>query len=375
MLTTRKRVLQSLDRWREAGWVTDDGVVAIRREISSGPALLSLSSTLAILGAVLIGFAAMSFVAANWTAIPRMVRVGILVMSLWAAYGGAGWLFARGYNKFAQASVVAGIALFGANIMLIAQMFHLDGNPPDAVLVWACGAVLAGFALKSAPAFVVALLLFGLWSGWETSLTQAVHWGFLPAWAITALGFSWLNWSKGVYLSGLALSIWIFVFGCVVPDGPRFELIALIGLVGVGLGYVASKFWSAGHLNRDHVVANVQYFGAALTFAGLFALQMFEKPSLEELIVLAVLTLIGLIAAMAWANSSDNRRLLWLAYAGFTVQVLFLYFKTVGTLLGSSLFFLSSGVIVIGLAVLAMRLHRRQEGQIKTEENTGEIAS
>ena len=35
------------------------------------------------------------------------------------------------------------------------------------------------------------------------------------------------------------------------------------------------------------------------------------------------------------------------------------YFKTVGTLLGSSLFFLSAGVLVILLVVAAYRLHAR----------------
>jgi uncharacterized membrane protein len=51
--------------------------------------------------------------------------------------------------------------------------------------------------------------------------------------------------------------------------------------------------------------------------------------------------------------------MLWLGYAGFSIEVLALYFKTVGTLLGSSLFFLSAGVIVILLAAAAYRLHAR----------------
>ncbi len=57
----------------------------------------------------------------------------------------AAWLVLRaghGPMRLAPAlgrmvAVLAGIALYGASIMLIAQMYHMDGNPPDAVLLWA----------------------------------------------------------------------------------------------------------------------------------------------------------------------------------------------------------------------------------------------
>ncbi|MEI9901684.1 MAG: hypothetical protein WDN31_18005 [Hyphomicrobium sp.] len=57
--------------------------------------------------------------------------------------------------------------------------------------------------------------------------------------------------------------------------------------------------------------------------------------------------------------------MLWLGYAGFSIEVLGIYFKTVGTLLGSSLFFLSAGVLVILLSVVAYRLHARVKPQLE----------
>ncbi len=362
MLTTRKRVLQGLDRWREAGWVTEAGAGEIRRELSAGHPLLNFSNTLAILGAVLIGFAAMTFVAANWSAIPRLVRVAMLVSALWAAYGGAGWLFSRGYTKFGEAAVLTGVGLFGANIMLIAQMFHLDGNPNDAVLVWACGAVLAGFAFRSAPSFVAALLLFGLWSAWETSQLNNVHWWFLPAWGLTAVGFAAIRATKSYYFSALALALWIVVSSFVLPGGPYHEIPIICGLIGLLLSAVV------GHLGQeaDEVEHLLRYFGAGLVFVGLMSWQL-DDPSLQVLIALAVVTLVGLIGAMAWAGKVDDRKLMWLAYVGFATELLFLYFKTIGSLLSTSLFFLTAGVIVCGLAVLAMRLHKRSEQATKVE--------
>ena len=63
--------------------------------------------------------------------------------TLWGCYGAAALLFQRQLDAFAQAAVLGGIAVYGASIMLIAQMYHMEGNPPDAVLMWALGA-LAG---------------------------------------------------------------------------------------------------------------------------------------------------------------------------------------------------------------------------------------
>jgi uncharacterized membrane protein len=54
---------------------------------------------------------------------------------------------------------------------------------------------------------------------------------------------------------------------------------------------------------------------------------------------------------------------MWLGYAGFSIEVLGIYFKTVGTLMGSSLFFLPAGVLVILLSYAAYRLHARVQPQ------------
>jgi uncharacterized membrane protein len=100
----------------------------------------------------------------------------------------------------------------------------------------------------------------------------------------------------------------------------------------------------------------------AIAFAGLIALQFFEeKVPLGNLILLAVLTLALVVCGIGIGLRRGSPALLWLGYAGFSIEVLALYFKTVGTLLGSSLFFLSAGVLVIALAAIAYRLHARAQ--------------
>lgn len=357
MWMSKQHRLDQLKAWREKGWVTDEGAGAIRKEIETRRSLLNLSNTLAILGAVLICFAAMSFVAANWSAIPRLVRVAILLSTLWASFLGAGVFYQRGQQAFGHAASLVGCGMFGASIMLIAQMFHLDGNPPDAVLVWGLGTLLAGFAFRSAPTLVLALLLFGLWSGWETSLTDREHWWFLPFWALTAFGFIWQRWNKGYELSSYALGIWVFVTGSTLPGGPYFDGIALLGLcvlaAGVGLHLLKPDL--------PKLSAFVAYFGAALFFIAAIIFQMSEKLEFVPLTFSAVFVLGVMLAVIVWANAQNDRKLLWLAYAAFAAEVLFVYFKTIGSLFGSGVFFLTVGLVVMALAYVATKLHKKQE--------------
>jgi uncharacterized membrane protein len=351
----RARLQRDLPRWQSNGWVSEEGARAIRHELEAGGRGIGLSSALAVLGAVLIGFAAMSFVAGHWQDMSKLARIALLLAGLGGAYGLAGGLSARGLDGFAEAAVLAGVGLFGASIMLIAQMYHIEGNPPDAVLTWAFGALLAGVLLKSNPALAAAMLLVGLWSGWETDLTGAVHWPFLAAWGIVALAFLWRGWLPGLHLSAAALSLWIISLGYLFHDHAH-GFVAALGLAIVALAIVGERV--APRL-ADAMPA-VAGYGMAIAFAGLWALQFVGRPSPGGLAALALLTLALLIAAVWWGWRTQHRAALWLGYAGFSLEILSLYFKTIGSLLGTSLFFLVAGVVVSALAWLAYRLLAKQ---------------
>lgn len=353
-----RRLDRDLARWREAGWLTTDNEAAIRRDVASRSSKVELPYVLGILGAVLIGFGAMSFVAAHWDEMARLLRLALIFGGLFGAYGLAGILFEREHPAFAHAAVLVGVALFGAGIMLIAQMFHIDGNPPDGVLTWALGALLAGVVLKSNPALALAMLLMGLWTQWEMSDSGSVHWPFLLGWVAVAGAILWRGWVPGLHLAAIIMSIWIVSLGYLLFDGHGHGLVVGIGLLVAAAGLAVpavSERWSAW---STPAVA----YGMAIAFAGLFALQFIE-PSvpLDNLILLAILALALVVCGIGLGLRTGSSALLWLGYAGFSIEVLALYFKTVGTLLGSSLFFLSAGAIVILLAAAAYRLHSKTQ--------------
>jgi uncharacterized membrane protein len=362
----RSRVERDLARWQTAGWVSDTGAAAIRADLQSQKSAFGVASVFAILGAVLFGFAVMSFVAAHWSGMSKLARLALLLVTLWGCYGGAAYLFQRQLAAFAHAAVLGGIAVYGASIMLIAQMYHMEGNPPDAVLMWALGALLAAVLARSAPALAATFVLLVVWTCWERGLSQTAHWTFLIAWAATAAAAAWLRWRPGLHLAALSLVVWLVPLGYFIFDRHAHWIVVAIG------GAVGAAAAAAGPSIDRQVPASAALFayGLIVAFAGLYILQFVDPlllygvqqdaASIQRLILLAILTLGLLLAAMLWALRADNRAALWLAYAAFALEIFTLYLKTFGTLLNTSLFFLIAAVIVSLLAWAAYRLHQRK---------------
>jgi len=162
------------------------------------------------LGAVLIAFAAIAFVAANWIDMARPVRMAMLVAGMAACYGIAVLLQRARHPWFADAAVFAGAALFGASIILVAQSYHLSGDYPDALALWGAGAFLAAVMGPSRASLALSLCVFGLWSWYETfDFDWILHWPFVVALALIAIVAGAWNWRSGMHLVALALAGWI----------------------------------------------------------------------------------------------------------------------------------------------------------------------
>lgn len=352
----RRRLVRDVARWKSRGWVTAEGEGGILAELNAGGPAGGLASVLGILASTLLGLAAISFVAAHWEEMSRLARLALLFGALWLGYAGACFFHARDMKAFSDAAILFAVAIFGTSIMLISQMFHINGNPPDGVLAWWVGALLAGVLLRSNPALAMALVLVCVWAGMEMEQRNTVYWPFLIGWAAVSAAFAWRQWRPGIHLSGLALALFVMSIGFELFNGHAHALVAGLGLAGVGLAIAGERVRPAFQSLWPAMLG----YAAATAFCGLMALQFYENPANGAFIALAAATLILLLALIAWGLASHNRGALWLGYAGFSIEVLAIYAKTVGSLLDTSMFFLVAGLIVAGLAFMAFRLHGRE---------------
>ncbi len=416
----RRALTRDLDRWIDEGLVPPGSRAAILA--TSGARGPDAAVVLGGFAAVLFGFAAISFVAANWAAIPDIVRAGLALALMWAAALATTAAFERRWNTAGDALALVTALSFGAALMLIAQVFHIQAHYPRGTLIWTLAAAATALAFRSRPPVVAAavLALVWLWQEHANSLPIGILWGYAPvAGLILALSMR-LKSSAGVHVSVLGLLGWAGVTLGQVLDASQIaaaEAVGVFGLIALGVALV-------GGLARDHGLfggsiaaswgalaalvcgfvlqiavgeADTEYgpapawalavglggvvIGALLAWcvrakaleprtalaiaAG--ALGLIIGPRLPDVLgsqIAAELTMgalffVAAAAAVAVGAQLERRSVLTMGVIALFAQALYVYARAAGGLLDTAAFFLVGALIFGGLAVLLARGRKR----------------
>lgn len=206
-----------------------------------------------IIGAALIGAGVVSFVAAHWEEITPSVKVGLIVACMLTGHvaGFYLWKVSARSPRLGHALIVLGTLVFGANIGLMAQIFHIRSYFYNGLFAWAIGAIIMAYALESIPNAVIAILVsFIGFCGWAGDNPQSFCYYPFVAAAIF-LPFAYLCRSV------LAFSLSLLAVGAavVVYAGFGSEELASFGLAAPG---AALLFFAYGLLL--HRTANFKAF-------------------------------------------------------------------------------------------------------------------
>jgi len=210
----RSRLKRDLDRWAGKGLIAPEIRRAILDDVETRTSGHSLAARFALvagmLGAVLLAAGVLLFVAANWEEMPRLLRLVLLLAGMWTAFGAFVRLRRNAHPWLAESALLVGLSVYGGAIMLVAQMYHIHGHYPDAVLLWGLGALLAAVLLESQASLVMATILLAIWSYTETFGFGAPrpHWPFLAPWAVAALYAVWRGWRWAIHVALLAGFAW-----------------------------------------------------------------------------------------------------------------------------------------------------------------------
>src|SRR3990172_8445342 len=235
-----RRLRKELPVWLQQGWVTPGSVQKILDHVAAqrGTGVRYLPLAFSILGVLLLGAGVITFFAANWSIMPKVAKLTLLFGSMWLAYAGAGYaLRYREAPQLGEALLLLGVILFGSNIMLIGQIYHIDAHYPDRIFLW--------------PFLIL----------WPSSLPAIQKKRWMPASHVAMIGlllWSWfafqhITWKSQDWGGGVPLYLMQIYF------------LAYLGIFVLGL--VMATY---GHLSPFSGV--VQRYSAFASLASLYAL-------------------------------------------------------------------------------------------------------
>lgn len=355
----RGRLERDLALWASQGLIEPDRAARLLAELDARPSRFSVGGTLALLAATLVGAAILLLVATNWQEIPRPVRLGTLVALIWLLHGGAALMLARGYRIAGAALLVVGAMSFGGAISLVGQMYHLGGTMLSVCLVWFAAAAVSALGFRSAAVTGVAGLLawltfsylafeyFGEPDGYRLAIVPLLS-------LITVALVRYTDAGRVRHLAYLLLVAWASWIYVETDDLRVAVAMAAIGTLCFLLATVPGSPLRA--LARATGSAPA-FYAALLALAGLAALNVEYMDHVAGRAVIGVLVLALCVGALALAGR-DNGAVRYLAYVAFAVELLYLAFATIGTIMDTSLLFLTSGLVVALVAFAVVRLEK-----------------
>ncbi|EJK87249.1 DUF2157 domain-containing protein [Agrobacterium sp. SHOUNA12C] len=366
----RGRLERDLKIWVDKGLVDAPAASAILGEYDSRPASFSAGRVLTVMAALLVGAAILLFVASNWEAIPRIVRLLGLVALIWAFYLGAAYLFARGRATIASALLILGTMTFGGAMSLVGQMYNISGDVLTMMIVWFAAAGIAAALFRSSAQVALAGFLAWGFCGFYLSDHSDEWYGVMP-WvppimaAIIIVLVRYVDVPRARHLAYLMLVGWLTWLFAQYEGLHAAILLAAAGLIA----FLAVSLPVSPLARIARTAGAAPAFYAFLVGAiGLLAIHgeisggFFENDIWVQnklpLVVLAFITLASAIIAII-LGGRDNGALRYLAYFVFACEILYLANETVGSIIGTSGFFLISGMLVAIAAWLVIRLERR----------------
>lgn len=418
----RAVITEALESWRSRGLLDPATARRLQDDLEQGKVRYSFNAFIITAGIICLCFAAMTFVAANWEEMARLLRLALVIATLWVAWGAALWAGLRDLHWWHEGLMLLGCGIFGAGIMLVSQIYHIQGNAADAVWLWGMGCLLAAALTRGVMTLALTIGLFALWHWMQISVSAQTHDLNLPYLLFWMAGAALAWWQRSRlagHLSVLALCLWLLSALATVQSPHAAALMLLAATVSVMSGLLASfsgrRFLHGFeapvlayaalvlgscvfYLTLSHLSYNLPWSGEDMTQGALFSLLcVLIAPSVVlallakvrawslayDLVACAVLGVILLVvhalakipllsealllAPFIWITRMgwrlDLRSLRGIGMAGFILALLLIYSETVGTMIGTSGFYLGAGLILLGGAWVATRLDPKGKGR------------
>lgn len=113
-----------------------------------------------VIGAILVGAGVFAFITANWSAMPKYLKLFTIIFFMCASYSAGYYLqFKTAYTKTGESLIFLGSIIYGGGIFLIGQIFNIQTDWINGFLLWMLGVMVLAFALNSKRLHSFSLLI------------------------------------------------------------------------------------------------------------------------------------------------------------------------------------------------------------------------
>lgn len=353
---------QDIQRWIDKGLIDAAKAAQLKDEISSNNGGFGLGGILSILGAVLIGSALLTLIASNWESFPRIGRVVLVFAAIALGYMIGAWREIKGDTVFAQVFYLVSAIAFGGGIALIGQMYHLSGDAASAALVWTLGTLSGAILLRS---FALSQMsgVIGLFYVSSAFSEQSWHsgsylWVGLLIAVIVAIVSRWNNSRAGLHTAAWMLLALCAFYRFSSDSFSRVQPIDMLFAFGGAALFFAMAFWESTLERITNFAQPLLAYTLALSFSAFAVIQVFDSYQAGSVAIYGLIVIAISVAALM-LKGQDHRNVRVLCYCAFGAEILYLASVTIGSLLGTSAFFLVAGVIVLIIAYLVVRIEKQ----------------
>jgi uncharacterized membrane protein len=181
-LKSSQRFKEEITSWVSEGIIdtTQAEALAQKYELHAPPPWYKRTSF--VLQGIALLLAAMGFfllIAMNWESLPIPIRTSIGLAPLLVTYIFAIFQYRKGKENNAELLMAFASLLFGANIALQAQIYHISAYFPDGLLWWILGTMPVIFFFRSTLLALIFQVLFVIWLNMQMEYTQFSFWGII----------------------------------------------------------------------------------------------------------------------------------------------------------------------------------------------------
>lgn len=371
---------RKLDKWCEAGLIDEATASNILAYEDAHSRPLAVWAVVGI-GALAIGLGLISLIAANWEDVPGLVRLAIhlvLMIALggWLAFGAGKH---RAYRPFIMEVGLFALALLGLTFFgHIGQVYQTDSPLWKPIAAWL--ALFAPLLLLRGKSWLIALLLFAGFAGlcWEYASYLPGMYHFDGETSPPSLLFALITTLPVVVAAPAA---WLRMRGDRENFWKRLEQVAIIYAVGgaslslvfastVGAGIESERILAPSAMMLRGGIALLAALGVVLVrrnVSGQMGGAIFAGAGVAAALAPMVAgsqLMAGLVFMLLWtgigaaALRAGWRGVFQLAVAAVAIRLIILSFELATDLLTSGFGLIVSGLMILGVAWVAVKVSR-----------------